>query len=465
MTDTYERKIDLKLLLSIIATGIMSFSGIVVETAMNVTFPALMHEFDVNTNAVQWITTGYLLILALIIPTSSYLKKNYSNKTLFITAIIMFIIGTVLAAFTPYFSLLLISRILQGIGTGIALPLMFNIILEQVPGKQLGFIIGIASLITAMAPAIGPSVGGLLVSLYGWRMIFIALLPFLLFSFGAGIYSVRQVTPVISTKFYLKDYLFMAISFISFIFATTLPAKYGWLSIPVCFLLLLSIASIGLFCSLSLKKAEPLLQVQVFSVPAFTCSLISILLLQFICLALGFLLPNYAQLTRGEQAFYAGIILLPGCTLGALLAPISGKMLDRFGAIPPVSIGNILSIISCILFAFFYEQASYIELICFYILFAAGQSSAVGNLLTYSLKQLSEEVKSDGNAIINTLQQLAGAAGTAVITSIVASAQFSSDEGLAVSTAAGTGTSLQLLALLSVFMLSFSLLAFRFSKK
>lgn len=161
-----ERRIDARLILSIIAAGIMSFSGIVVETAMNVTFPTLMHEFNISTNLVQWITTGYLLVLALIIPASSYLKKNFTNKTLFITAILFFIGGTILAACTPVFSLLLFSRLLQGIGTGIALPLMFNIILEQVPAKQLGFMIGLASLITAMAPAVGPSLGGLIVSLF-----------------------------------------------------------------------------------------------------------------------------------------------------------------------------------------------------------------------------------------------------------------------------------------------------------
>lgn len=465
MNSTYERKIDASLILSIVATGIMSFAGIVVETAMNVTFPALMREFNVSTSSVQWITTGYLLILALIIPISSYLKKNYSNKTLFTAAIIMFIAGTVLAAFTPYFSLLLLSRVFQGIGTGIALPLMFNIILEQVPGKQLGFIIGIASLITAMAPAVGPSAGGFLVSLYGWRMIFIALLPFLIFSLCAGIYSIRQVTDIRKTKFAVTDYLFMSISFVSFIFATTLPAKYGWLSVPVCTLLLISILAVALFCYRSLKQNEPLLQVKAFAVPAFSCSLISVLHLQFICLALGFLLPNYAQLTRGEQAFYAGIILLPGCTLGALLAPVSGKMLDRFGAASPISTGNILMIISCFLFAFFYNSASYTALVCFYIFFAAGQSASVGNLIAYSLSHLPEKIKSDGNAIINTLQQLAGAAGTAVITSVVASAQFADKGNLASSTAVGTGTALNLLAVMSVTMLCFSLLAFKFGKK
>lgn len=135
--NTIEKKIDAKLILSIIAAGIMSFSGVVVETAMNVTFPTLMKEFNIDTATVQWITTGYLLVLACIIPASSYLKKRFTTKSLFVTAICLFIIGTVMAAAAPVFSLLLAGRLIQGIGTGIALPLMFNIVLEQVPEERL----------------------------------------------------------------------------------------------------------------------------------------------------------------------------------------------------------------------------------------------------------------------------------------------------------------------------------------
>lgn len=137
-----DKKIDLKLILSIVATGIMSFSGVVVETAMNVTFPSLMEELQIGTSSVQWITTGYLLVLA---------------------------------AVTPVFSSLLLGRLIQGVGTGIALPLMFNITMEQVPEEKLGVMMGTASLITAMAPAVGPSLGGFIVNHFGWRIVFILL--------------------------------------------------------------------------------------------------------------------------------------------------------------------------------------------------------------------------------------------------------------------------------------------------
>lgn len=183
----FERKIDHKLILSIIAAGIMSFSGVVVETAMNVTFPTLMKEFQVGTSTVQWITTGYLLVLSVIIPASSWLKRRFRTKALFLTANLLFIAGTILCVFAPTFALLLLGRLIQGIGTGIALPLMFNIVLEQAPYDKMGSMIGIASLITAIAPAVGPSLGGMLVNLLGWRMIFVVLLPLLILSLFFGL--------------------------------------------------------------------------------------------------------------------------------------------------------------------------------------------------------------------------------------------------------------------------------------
>lgn len=154
-----------------LACGIMSFSGVVVETAMNITFPALMSEFGVDTATVQWVTTGYLLMLTAIMPLSSYLKRRFKMKVLFAVAITFFLAGTILCALAPAFAFLIIGRLFQGVGTGVALPLMFNIVIEQAPLDKMGLMMGVATLITATAPAVGPSVGGLIVTCWGWRMI------------------------------------------------------------------------------------------------------------------------------------------------------------------------------------------------------------------------------------------------------------------------------------------------------
>ena len=219
METDFERKLNLKLILSVIAAGLMSFTGVVVATAMNVTFPTLMKQFDVDIAVVQWITTGYLLMLSIIIPLSSFLKKRFRMKQLFLFANIVFIIATIMCMIAPSFMVLLLGRLLQGVGAGIALPLMFNIVLEQAPFDKMGFMMGIASLIAAIAPAVGPSFGGLIVNTLGWRMIFAFLLPLLLLSTGFGIYAIRQSSATEPVSFDIPGYLMLIIGFICFILA------------------------------------------------------------------------------------------------------------------------------------------------------------------------------------------------------------------------------------------------------
>lgn len=139
---TFERKIDGPLIFSLIATGLLSFSGVVIETAMNITFPALMEEFGVDTSLVQWMTTGYLLVLSVMIPLSPFLKKRFPRRPLFVLAVLLFMAGAVTDMTGGSFSVLLAGRALQGIGTGIALPMMFDIVLEQAPVSRMGTMMG-----------------------------------------------------------------------------------------------------------------------------------------------------------------------------------------------------------------------------------------------------------------------------------------------------------------------------------
>ncbi len=196
-------KIPARVIAAVIATGLLSFCGVIIETAMNVSFPKLMTEFGVTTNVVQWMTSIYLLVVAIIVPLSALLKRSFRTKPLFLTAVTFFILGVIIDALAPTFPVLLTGRLIQGLGTGISLPLMFNIIMEQVPRQRIGLMMGFGNLITGIAPAVGPTFGGIIVSSLGWRWIFYILLPFLLVSLrwyhycsGRGEFSKRPLPPV-----------------------------------------------------------------------------------------------------------------------------------------------------------------------------------------------------------------------------------------------------------------------------
>jgi DHA2 family lincomycin resistance protein-like MFS transporter len=452
MENEFERKLDLKLILSVIAAGIMSFTGVVVETAMNVTFPTLMKQFNVDTATVQWITTGYLLVLSSVIPLSSFLKKRFRMKQQFLSAIGIFLIATIMCMTAPTFPILLAGRLMQGIGTGIALPLMFNIVLEQAPYDKMGFMMGIASLVTAIAPAVGPSFGGLIVSTLGWRMIFAFLLPLLIISLLLGVYAIRQSSATERISFDAPGYLLLIICFVCFIFAINTASSHGWISIQTIGLFLISIGMLIAFVRRAGRLDRPLIDIRIFRYRRYTFSVLFLILIQFICLGDGFLLPNFSQLVAGETALTAGCILLPGCIIGAVLNPFTGKLLDRCGSALPIMIGTVSALLSSVLFAVFLHGATSADLTLFYVFFAVAQGFTIGNIMTNGLRSLPNELNADGNAVFSTSQQLAGAIGTSVVSTIVAAAQQKQPGDMAAGTMTGTQNAFMLLLFLAVLM-------------
>ncbi|MCR5667066.1 MAG: DHA2 family efflux MFS transporter permease subunit [Eubacterium sp.] len=444
----FERRLDARLILAIVATGLMSFCGVLVETAMNVTFPTLMEEFQIGTSTVQWITTGYLLVLAIIVPTSSFFNKKCKMKTLFLAAIILFIAGTLLAAVAPTFALLLGGRLIQGVGTGLALPLMYNIILQQTPHEKMGMMMGVGMMITGVAPAIGPTVGGLMVETYGWRTIFLVLLPFLVFSLIAGLFAIRQSSELSKPSFDIGGYLLLAGAFATLIIGCSMAGSYGWISVPCLSLIAVAVVCMLFFIKKSKKTKHALINLKVFRNKTFTFSLGAYSLTFFMILSVSYLIPNFTQLAIGQSALVAGLIMLPGSILTMLLSPISGKIYDRVGARLPLTLGSLVVVAAQIIFFIVVRHASVPVLIGVYLVFAFGQCMVIGNSMTHGINALAPQLNADGNAVYNTATQLFGAIGTSIISSIVAASQATMD--MTLGTITGTAHGFILLIVLAI---------------
>lgn len=450
------------MLLSVLAAGLLSFCGVVVETAMNVAFPTLMEEFGITTSSVQWITTGYLLVLAIIVPTSSFLNKRFPLKKLFLASVILFIVGTLMGALAPSFAILLTGRLIQGIGTGIALPLMYNIILQQTPYDKMGVMMGAAIMITGVAPALGPSLGGLMVTNYGWRAIFIVLLPCLIFSLIAGALAIRQSFELSRPSFDLQGYLMLAICFASLIIGCSMAGTYGWISVQTLVLLALVVILILLFLRREKRTRHPLINTAVFANRQFSASLGAFSIIFFTILSISFLLPNFAQLSLGSTALNAGLILLPGSILSCAISLVSGRLYDKIGPRVPLTVGIVVVLISQILFALTIQNAAVSVLTGIYIAFAFGQGLIVGNSMTHGLKSLPDNLNADGNAVFNTMQQLFGAIGTSIISSVVSASQ--ANTSMKTGTTTGTFHGFMLLTVLSVLCMICIAIALRYTK-
>ncbi|MFS7256406.1 MFS transporter [Carnobacterium divergens] len=267
-------KIKVSTLIAIVASAMLTFMGIVSETALNVAFPILTKEFNVTSATIQWLTTGYLLVVAILVPISPMLVKRYPTKRLFQAAVVIFTVGTIICGFSVSFPMLLLGRLIQAIGTGISLPLMFNLILALIPMHKRGVIMGIAGLVTSFAPAIGPTYGDVVTSI-GWQSIFLILLPFLVIALVAGSLTIQSISTIEKQKI---DFLSIGLSIVAsgIIYGFSLAGETGWLHLGVVGSLGIGAIGLALFSIRQLKIDVPLINLAVFKFPMFTLGLIQV---------------------------------------------------------------------------------------------------------------------------------------------------------------------------------------------
>lgn len=429
-------KIPAKVFAAIVATGLMSFCGVIVETSMNIAFPTLMREFGVSTNVISWMTSIYLLAISIIVPISAILKSSYKTKNLFLTANVLFLLGLIVDAIAPSFVFLLLGRVIQGIATGIALPLMFNIILEQVSKSKIGTMMGVGNLITGAAPALGPTFGGIVINSLGWRWVFYLLISFIIISLLLGLWGIQQKSELVKQKIDVPGFLLIAVFFSGAIygFSNLSTGNLLEIALPLVFVVIAAI----LLVKRTKKLEHPLLKLDLLKNKYFAATVLGFFLIQMISLGNAFLLPNYIQLTNNSTAMTAGLLVLPAGAVGAIMGPIGGNLLDKHGARNVTLAGVYLMIAELAIFAIFSRNMSNIFIMLVYILYMGGMGMILGNVMTYALNRIDKKWVTQGNAILSTVQQFAGAVGTSVTSAIVAVSQNAFHSKAGMPTAIGT---------------------------
>lgn len=383
-------RISSKVFAAVIATGLMSFSGVLVETSMNIAFPTLMRDFNVSTNVVQWMTSIYLLAVSIIVPISAALKSSYKTKSLFLIANFLFLLGLIVDATAPIFPVLLLGRVIQGIGTGIAL-------------------------------ALGPTFGGIVLQALNWRWVFWFLIPLIIISLLLGIWGIEQKSAVKKVKIDRLSFIMIAIFFIGMLvgFSNLGTGQLGATAIPI----LIALLALALLIWRSNRIKVPILDLKLFKNHSFTGHIIGFFCIQLISLGNAFLLPNFIQLVNHNTAFLAGLIVLPAGVAGAIMGPIGGRLLDNYGARKPILFGVSLMLLETLFFAVLPNQMNNIFILIVYIIYMAGMGMILGDVMTDTLAVIDESKTTQGNAILNTAQQFAGAVGTSITSAIVASSQ------------------------------------------
>lgn len=409
-----------------VALLISGFIGMFSETALNVALNDLMQVLHISPPTAQWLTTGYLLTLGILVPVSGLLLQWFTTRQLFITALIFSIAGCLIAALAPSFEVLLVARVVQAVGTGIMLPLMFNTILVIFPAEKRGAAMGIIGLVIMFAPAVGPTIAGLLIENLSWHWIFWLSLPFLVLALVCGILFMQNVSTITKPKIDLLSIILSTIGFGGIVFGFSSAGEGGgWTSPKVIASLIIGIAALLLFGWHQLRMKQPMINLRAFKYPMFSVGVVMVFFSMMIILSSMLVLPLFLQGGFGKSAFYAGLIMLPGGIVNGLMSPLMGRLFDKYGPKWLVFPGFIVAAAALWFFSGVTAASAAFLIIVLHSCLMIGISMIMMPAQTNGLNQLPREYYPDGTAIMNTLQQVAGAIGTAVAVSIMSAGQES----------------------------------------
>lgn len=401
-----------------------AFIGLFSETALNMALTNIIEDFSITAGTAQWLTTGYLLTLGILVPVSSLLIQWFTTKQLVVTSLVFSIIGTILAALAPSFSALLIGRLVQAIGTGILLPLMMNVILLIFPIHKRGAVMGLMGLVITTAPAVGPALSGVIVDTLGWPFIFWISLIFYAGLILFGLKSIDNVSRITKPAIDSVSIIFSTLGFGGLIYSLSTIAEKSLTSPQVYLPFIVGSVSIVLFVIRQFKMEQPMINLRVFKYPMFTVGAVLLFIGMFLILSTAILLPLYIKGSLLLSAAIAGLILLPGSAMNAMLSPIIGKLFDQFGAKRFLPLGFFLTVVGSLLFAVTISAETPIGyIIAANMILFTGISMIIMPAQTNGLNQLPRELYADGAAVMNTLQQIAGAAGTALAITLMISGQ------------------------------------------
>lgn len=327
-----------------------TFIAILNQTLMITAIPPVMGEMNVTANSAQWLTTVFMLVNGIMVPISAFLLQRFTTRQLFITAMSIFTVGTLIGGMAPNFEVLLLARVIQSTGAGIMLPLMQTVFLMIFPVHKRGAAMGLVGLVISFAPAIGPALSGWVTSHFSWRVLFFIILPIAIIDIFVAFFALKNVTEISKPKVDVLSVILSSIGFGGLLYGFTSAGNYGWTNTVTLLTLGLGIVALILFILRQLRMEVPMLEFGVFKFSIFPFAIVIGMISFMGLIGAETIIPLFMQNMRGFSAFEAGLALLPGALISGLMAPIIGRVFDKIGARWLVMIG--LTIVTASSFAY-----------------------------------------------------------------------------------------------------------------
>ena len=437
---------------------VSTFVVILNETLLQVAIPRFIVDFKIGAGTAQWLTSAFMLTMAVVIPITGFLLQRFNLRPVFITAMSLFIAGTLLAAVAPGFSVLLLARVIQATGTAVMFPLVITTVMTLVEPGRRGRMMGTISIVISVAPAIGPAISGLVLTVLSWRWLFILILPISAVALIVAVIRLRNITTPRPIRLDVLSVVLSAIGFGSLVFGISNLgtaqgadiASVGWLPLGA------GIAFIALFVirQLSLQKHDgALLDLRTFTSPTFTAAIVLMALMMIALYGAFIVLPIYMQSVLGLSVFQTGLLLLPGGLLCGFLSPFVGRYFDKHGPSRPLLAGTLLASATFFAMSSFGPQTSAIWPFVAFLSLNACLALLMTTLMPASLGVLEPGLYAHGSAILGTAQQVAGAAGVALLVTILSASQIHptpTSAATVASTAAGVHWAFLVAAIISL---------------
>lgn len=403
---------------------VSAFVVILNETIMGVALPHLMHDLGITASAAQWLTTAFLLTMAVVIPITGFLLQRLNTRPVFLLAMSMFSLGTLICATAPGFPFLVVGRIAQATGTAIMMPLLMTTVMTLVPEQSRGKIMGNISIVISVAPAIGPTISGLILAVLDWRWMFWLVLPIALGALALGATRIQNVSEPRYAPLDLVSVILSVFGFGGLVYGLSTLGEAadaagpvpGWLS------LLIGAVALAVFVWRQVilqRKDDALLDLRTFTSKTFTIAVVMLAISMVALFGTVILLPIYMQNVLGFNVLQTGLLLLPGGLIMGLLAPFVGALYDKHGPTPLVVPGAI--IVSAVLWSLtlMNETTWFGWVLAAHMALSVGLALLFTPLFTAGLGSLPKRFYSHGSAMVGTIQQVAGAAGTALFVALM----------------------------------------------
>lgn len=395
------------------------FIAILNQTLLNVALPKINTDFNISANTGQWLMTGFMLVNGILIPISAYLFNKYSYRKLFLVAMTLFTIGSLVCGMSGSFTVMMAGRVLQAIGAGILMPLGTNVFMTIFPPERRGAAMGTLGIAMILAPAIGPTLSGYIVENYHWNVMFYGMFIIGLVSLAISYIWFRVYQVTTNPKADIPGIIFSTIGFGALLYGFSEAGNNTWSSPIVVISLIVGVIFIIAFVIRELTMRVPMLSMEVLKYSGFTLTTVINMIVTMSLFGGMILLPLYLQNLRGFTPIQSGLLLLPGALIMGVMGPIAGKLLDTIGIKPLALVGTGIMTYATWELTKLNMNTTYGHLMLIYIIRSFGMSFIMMPIMTAGMNSLPQRLISHGNALSNTLRQLAGSIGTALLVTVM----------------------------------------------